>query len=602
MRRRRFLELLAGGAALGALRPWRGAAGAAASVRRVRPGDPAWPREDAWKALGEQLQGGLVRVESPLAMSTRGAALDPTLLKQLQNPYYVGDQVWATQSTGWVDAWMSSPSAYAVPARSARDVAAAVNFARTHRLRLAVKGGGHSYQGTSNAPGSLLVWTRAMDDIVLHDAFVPEGCEGKVAPVSAVSVGAGALWLHTYDAVTTRGGRYVQGGGCATVGVAGLVQGGGFGSFSKRYGMAAAGLLEAEVVTADGRVRVVNACGDPDLFWALKGGGGGTFGVVTRLTLRTHALPETFGAVFLAIEPSSDDAYRRLIERFVVFYQAALFNPHWGEQVRLGRRRFAVSMLFAGLDRAQAQEIWRPFLAEVEKPGSGLAFRQPPTFFASPARDFWNPEFLKANAPAFVRADDRAGSPANNIWWASNEEELGIYWHGYESTWMPASLLAPERQRELAAALFAATRHWTVGLHFNKGLAGSPPEAIAAARDTATNPAVLDAFALAIIAGGDVAAYKLLAGEQPDLAEGRSAAKGIHDSMAELRKLVPDPGSYLSESNYFERNWQRAFWGAHYPRLRTVKRKYDPSGLFFVHHGVGSEDWSPDGMTRTAGG
>ena len=76
-----------------------------------------------------------------------------------------------------------------------------------------------------------------------------------------------------------------------TVGLAGLVQGGGFGSYSKHYGLAAGSLLEAEVVTADGAIRVANACTNADLFWALKGGGGGSFGVVSKLTLRTHDLP-----------------------------------------------------------------------------------------------------------------------------------------------------------------------------------------------------------------------------------------------------------------------------------------------------------------------
>ena len=111
----------------------------------------------------------------------------------------------------------------------------------------------------------------------------------------AVTVEAGAMWMDVYDIVTTKGNRYVQGGGCATVGVAGLIQSGGFGSFSKMYGLAAAGLLEAEVVTADGRVRITNVCTDSDLFWALKGGGGCSFAVVTKLTLRTNQLPETFG-------------------------------------------------------------------------------------------------------------------------------------------------------------------------------------------------------------------------------------------------------------------------------------------------------------------
>jgi len=115
----------------------------------------------------------------------------------------------------------------------------------------------------SNAPDSLLIWTRRMNAITLHDAFTSEGCQ---TPQPAVSVGAGATWMHTYNEVTTKGGRYVQGGGCGTVGVAGLVLGGGFGSHSKNFGTAATSLLEAEVVTADGVVRIASACSNPDLF------------------------------------------------------------------------------------------------------------------------------------------------------------------------------------------------------------------------------------------------------------------------------------------------------------------------------------------------
>src|SRR5437660_7207117 len=105
------------------------------------------------------------------------------------------------------------------------------------------------------------------------------------------------MWIDVYDAVTIKAGRYVQGGGCTTVGVAGLIQSGGFGSFSKNYGLAAAGLLEAEVVTADGTVRIANACKNADLFWGIKGGGGGSLGVVTRVTLRTRELPDFVGGV-----------------------------------------------------------------------------------------------------------------------------------------------------------------------------------------------------------------------------------------------------------------------------------------------------------------
>jgi FAD/FMN-containing dehydrogenase len=146
--------------------------------------------------------------------------------------------------------------------------------------------------------------------------------------------------------------------------------------------------------------------------------------------------------------------------------------------------------------------------------------------------------------------------------------------------------------------LYAASRHTDVELHFNKGLAGAPAEAIAAARDTATNPQVLDAFALAIIAGGEGPAYQGMPGAGADLAEARSDAANIDSAMSELLNVAPGAGAYVSESDYFQRDWQTAFWGTNYPKLAAVKRKYDPDGLFFVHHGVGSEDWSADGFTR----
>jgi hypothetical protein len=126
-----------------------------------------------------------------------------------------------------------------------------------------------------------------------------------------------------WAAETTRGGRCVQGRGCLTIGIAGFVQVGGFGSFSKNYGTAAANLLAAEIVTANGNVRIAKTCTNPDLFWALKGGGGGSFGLVTRLTLRTRELPEYFGVLFTTIRAASDAAFRRLIAQFMERRRAA---------------------------------------------------------------------------------------------------------------------------------------------------------------------------------------------------------------------------------------------------------------------------------------
>ena len=107
-----------------------------------------------------------------------------------------------------------------------------------------------------------------------------------------------------------------------------------------------------------------------------------------------------------------------------------------------------------------------------------------------------------------------------------------------------------------------------------------------------------EAFALAIVASEGPPAYPGLRGREPDLREARQDAEKVREAMSELRKLVLDAGAYVAESSYFQPNWQAAYWGSNYERLRAVKQKYDPEGLFFVHHGVGSEDWSPDGFTR----
>ena len=270
MNRRAVLKAI-GSAALLPLLPRR--LYASTNFRRRRPSDAAWPSKSAWKQLDEAVGGNLISVSFPLsAFKTNPAGAAVKLLSEkVTNPYYIGDDPGLTQTFGWVDAWATKPSVYAVAARNAQDIAEAVNFARDNDLRLVVKGGGHSYQGTSNAPDSLLIWTRHMNDIAMHTGFVPQGCEHTVKPQPAVTVGAGTIGMQAYQAVTTKGGKYVQGGGCTTVCLGGLVQSGGFGSYSKHYGSAAGNLLEAEVVTADGRIRVANACTNPDLFWALKG-------------------------------------------------------------------------------------------------------------------------------------------------------------------------------------------------------------------------------------------------------------------------------------------------------------------------------------------
>lgn len=564
--------------------------------RRVRPSDPQWPGAANWEKLSQAVQGNLLRPRALLApceAEPNGVAC-ADVKKNLHNPFYLGDQVAGTQVSGWLDAWRPEPSAYAVAARDTRHVAAAVNFARTHNLRLVVKGAGHSYLGTSNSPDSLLVWTRAMNKVTLHDAFVGNGCEGKFAPVPAVTAEAGAVWIDLYDAVTTQAGRYVQGGGCTDVGVAGLIQSGGFGNFSKGFGTAAASLLEAEVVTADGAVRIVNACRNPDLFWAIKGGGGGSWGVVTRVTVRTHDLPEFFGAARGKIQANSDEAFRKLIARFIGFYAENLLNPHWGEQISLAPdNTLRISMVFQGLTGPQSREIWKPFFDWVNSSSDEFTVVDRLGAGAGRARNWW-----KIEGNNSMIQDKRDGARKHHGWWTGDQEQVGAFLHGYDSLWLPASLLQENQRARLCDALFAASRYKNLELHFNKGLAGASAEALAASRDTATSQAMLEAFALIIIADGEGPSFPGLARPTMNLEAAHKNKRDIDLAAAELRRVVPNAGSYVSESNYFNRGWQEAYWGVNYSKLRDIKKKYDPAGLFFVHHGVGSEEWSADGFTR----
>ena len=557
---------------------------AAASL--VRPWAlPAAPAAD-WSTLQKKVSDRLIDIHSPLLEVARnGGAGAEQVFASLKNPYYLSDEPSLTQTLGWTDAWTSQPSLKGVAAESASDVSAAIDFCRGSGIPLIVKGGGHSYFGNSNRAGSLLVWTHRLRRVDLHDAFRPNGAPADSPAEPAVSVGAGCLWGEVYRKVAAEHGRYVQGGGCLTVGVAGLVLGGGFGSLSKQFGSGASNLIEAEVVTPDGRVRIANRWQDPELFFALRGGGGGTFGIVTRLTLRTHPLPSTIGAALFEVRARDEASWRELVARMVDFYAEKLFNPIWGEQIRFEPGwRLSVTMLCHGLSQQEIARTWAPFIAWA-KSQSAYAFSSDPLFVALPAQSFWDPATL-VKLPGLVLHDDRPGAPAENIYWASNRSEAGQTLHAYQSVWLANALLEPMRRQALTDALIRAAAEWSITLHTNKGLGGGSAEAIAATRETATNPEVLNSFALLICAADGPSAWPGIPGHQPDITRGRQEAAGVARAMQAITAIAPGAGSYVSESDYFQKDWKHAHWGSNYPRLAAAKRRYDPAWLLRGHHCV----------------
>jgi FAD/FMN-containing dehydrogenase len=540
-------------------------------------------------ALAARVGGRLLDVEAPLAACLAGDDEQDraAALASLRNPWAIEDDPGAFHTTGWYGAHVSAHSPRVVAAESADDIAAAVDFAREHGAGLVIKGTGHDYLGRSCAPGSLMIWTHRMRAVTVHDSFVPAGSPAGTAGIPAVTVGAGTRWLEAYQALLPHG-RYVQGGGCVTVGAAGgFIQGGGFGSLSRRYGTAAGNMLEAEVVLAAGETVTANAVQHPDLFWALRGGGGGTFGVVSRLTLRTYPAPQTLGQVAGTITASSDADFRRLIGRLALVLPA-LCDDHWGESVTFLAANVAeFGLLAADLPDDRLQALWAPFLDWVTgQPDAyrcGISARTGP--FAT-----WDHEVRSRLAPDSVLYDGRPGVPPGRFWNAANQQEVSWYLHAYQSHWLPRRLL--DTPDALAGILFRASRPGGIRLDFNKALSGAAASALARDRATAVNPAVFEAAALVICVSGQECAYPGVPGHEPDLKLAEASRQRVSEVMDIIRAAAPGAGSYVNETDYHQPDWQRSFWGGNYARLLQIKHAYDPGNLFRVHHGVGSETTS----------
>jgi FAD/FMN-containing dehydrogenase len=213
-----------------------------------------------------------------------------------------GDPGYDQARTLW-NAMIDRRPAAIVRAAGAADVIQAVNFARTHGLVLAVRGGGHNIAGNACCDGGLMLDLSLMKSV-------------RIDPVAKTArVEPGAL-LGDFDREAQAFGLATPMGINSTTGVAGLTLGGGFGWISRKYGLTIDNLLSADVVTADGKLLHASEKENPDLFWAIRGGGG-NFGVVTSFEYRLHAVGPTVLAG-LIVHPFADakaviDGYRKFV-------------------------------------------------------------------------------------------------------------------------------------------------------------------------------------------------------------------------------------------------------------------------------------------------
>ena len=224
---------------------------------------------------GGRLAGAAAALSLGLSSEARAAnaldQLDAALRGPLLRPGQAG---YAQARTPWNARFDDVlPRAVAQPLDTA-DVETIVRWAAAHGVRLAVRSGGHSYAGLSSGTG-LLVDLRRLSSVTV-------GSDGRAA------IGAGALLGSVYARLWNAGHRTIPAGSCPTVGVAGLTLGGGHGFASRAFGLACDSLRSVRIVTADGKAHDVSASSRPNLFWALRGGGAGSYGIVTRLTFATR--------------------------------------------------------------------------------------------------------------------------------------------------------------------------------------------------------------------------------------------------------------------------------------------------------------------------
>lgn len=259
MSRRKFLVLSALGVLPGALIACQSGSQGPATVTPTHtlssptstpgssPTAQSAPTEADWTALANSLQGTLVRPGGSQYQATY----------QLYNTRFDGIHPQAI-------AFCASPA----------DVQLCLSFVRKFSLPFTTRGGGHSYAGYSTTTGFVIDVTR-MNAIQVN------------ANAGNVTVGAGARLIDIYAAVAQQG-MIIPAGSCPTVGIAGVTLGGGIGVLGRKFGLTCDNLLAAQVVVADDNVLSCDANTNPDLFWALRGGGGGNFGVVTSFTFQTH--------------------------------------------------------------------------------------------------------------------------------------------------------------------------------------------------------------------------------------------------------------------------------------------------------------------------
>ncbi|KAI5844025.1 FAD binding domain protein [Morchella snyderi] len=536
---------------------------------RCFPTEPCWPSTADWAALNATVSGRLVAT-APIGSVCHAPNYDAEKCKVLQDSWHdpaahdessssIMAPVWAAQSC---DPFTDPSTAcelgnyvrYAINVTEPADIAAGIAFAKEHNVRLVVRNTGHDYLGKSTGAGALAVWTHHLKNIT----YIPAYSGAANWTGAAMKLGAGVQGFEAYRAADSYG-MSVVGGECDTVGIAGgYTQGGGHSALMSKYGLAADQVLEWEVVTADGKHRVANQRKNRDLYWALSGGGGGTYGVVTSMTVKAHPDGVTSAARLTFTHDGSAEMVEKWYEALDFFHQ---MTPSYTD-----RGAFSVNVYFTGsfslgpwfgpgLTKAESETLLAPLVAKLDD--LELPYTYNMTEF---------PSYLSAFNDMFdyiaVGIAQYGGRLIPRKTVLENREGLNKAIRGIIDT---------------GSLIFEVTTHPTLEI------AGYPDNAVLPAwRDNELNLVVT-------IPWNDTAPMSKAYADQKTITNVWDAA---------LRELAPDSGVYMNEADPYEPNFQKEFFGANYDRLLKIKDKYDPEHIFYAITAVGSDRWTVEDSGR----
>lgn len=549
--------------------PWARSNQTASSVTcRCYPGDDCWPSLSTWDAFNRTIGGRLIATV-PLAAACHDSTFGPydagkcaslkaawfTPQPHLESPSSIMESYFTNNSCNpFVP--RDSPCtigpyvSYSVNVSGSRDVSRTLWFVTYFNIRIVIKNTGHDYNGKSTGAGAIGIWTHNLDGIDFIN-YRSANYTGK-----AIKVGAGVQVVDAYAAASAQG-LAIVGGECPTVGYAGgYTQGGGHSALSSKYGLAADQVLEWEVTDGRGRLLKASPSANENLYWALCGGGGGTFGVVISMTSKAYPdVPVTGATISFTNAGVSQDQFYHVLETFHASLPS-IVDSGATTVTFFTNETFALSPLTGpDLSPGQVDQLILPLSNQLKR--YNMSYNYNVTEFPG-----YFQQFSYQSTPGQVGLGLYGGRFISRFVVENNNTQLGA-----------AYRYINERGGTIA----------TIGLNVSRVVTGNVWNAVSVAwRDTLIETVIQMPY-----------------NETATIEDSQKSQDQItHDLLPRLEQLTPGGGAYLSESDFQQPEWQKVFYGSNYDTLNAIKDLYDPFHIFYATTAVGSEYWAPQADGR----